>query len=131
MKTNANEYLGKIVEIKIDRSLGTRHPKHGFMYMLNYGYIPNTISGDGEELDAYLLGEFEPVNESSGKVIAIIHRTNDDDDKLIVSVDGKEYSDDAIRALTEFQERYFESIIIRNNMNLVENSKLQREKSKK
>lgn len=131
MKTNANEYLGKIVEIKIDRSLGTRHPKHGFMYMLNYGYIPNTISGDGEELDAYLLGEFEPVNESSGKVIAIIHRTNDDDDKLIVSVDGKEYSDDAIRALTEFQERYFESIIIRNDMNLVENSKLQREKSKK
>lgn len=81
--------------------------------MINYGYIPNTVSGDGEELDAYLLGEFEPVKESKGKVIAIIHRTNDDDDKLIVSKDGKDYSDDAIRALTEFQEKYFESIIIR------------------
>ena len=79
--------------------------------MLNYGFIPNTVSGDGEELDAYLVGEFEPVAESKGKVIAIIHRTNDDD-KLIVSKDGKEYSDDAIRALTEFQEKYFESIII-------------------
>lgn len=53
------------------------------------------------------------VKESKGKVIAIIHRTNDDDDKLIVSKEGKDYSDDAIRALTEFQEKYFESIIIR------------------
>lgn len=112
-KTWANDFLGKNVEIKIDRKLGSRHPKHGFMYMLNYGYIPNTVSGDGEELDAYLVGEFEPVEESHGKVIAIIHRTNDDDDKLIVSKKGKEYSDEAIKAITEFQERFFESVIIR------------------
>ena len=112
-KVNVKDYLGKEVSIEIDRPLGTRHPKHGFMYMINYGFIPNTISGDGEELDAYLVGEFEPVEKSSGKVIAIIHRTNDDDDKLIVSKDGKNYSDDAIRALTEFQEKYFESIIIK------------------
>ena len=81
--------------------------------MLNYGYIPNTISGDGEELDACLVGEFEPVESSKGTVIAIIHRTNDDDDKLVVSKDGKEYTDDAIIALTEFQERFFKSEIIR------------------
>lgn len=112
-KTNSTDYLGKTVSIKIDRPLGSRHPKHGFMYMLNYGYIPNTISGDGEELDAYLIGEFEPVEQSNGKVIAIIHRTNDDDDKLIVSKEGKDYSDDAIKALTEFQEKYFKSVIIR------------------
>lgn len=112
-KANAKEYLGKEVTVEIDRQLGTRHPKHGFMYMLNYGYIPNTVSGDGEELDAYLVGEFEPVESSKGVVIAVIHRVNDDDDKLIVAPAGKEYSDDAIRALTEFQERFFESIIIR------------------
>lgn len=112
-KTNALTYLNQNVTIKIDRELGTRHPKHGFIYMLNYGYVPNTISGDGEELDCYLLGEFEPVKESTGKVIAIIHRTNDDDDKLIVSKTGKDYSDEAIRSLTEFQEQYFESVIIR------------------
>ena len=112
-KTNAKDFLGKSVEVQIDRALGTRHPKHGFMYMLNYGFIPNTMSGDGEELDAYLVGEFEPVDKAKGKVIAIIHRTNDDDDKLVVSKNGKEYSDDAIRAMTEFQEQFFESIIIR------------------
>ena len=113
--TNSLDFLGKEVKVKIDRQLGTRHPKHGFMYMLNYGFIPGTISPDGEELDAYLVGEYEPVSESVGKVIAIIHRTNDDDDKLIVSKDGKEYSDDAIKAMTEFQERFFESIIIRDD----------------
>lgn len=112
-KANAKEFLGKEVSIEIDRPLGTRYPKHGFMYMLNYGFIPNTISGDGEKLDAYLVGEFEPVEKSNGKVIVIIHGTNDDDDKLIVSKDGKDYSDDAIRASTEFQEKYFESVIIR------------------
>ena len=112
-KINAKDFLGKEVFIEIDRKLGSNHPKHGFMYMLNYGFIPNTISGDGEELDAYLVGEFEPVTSAKGKVIAIIHRTNDDDDKLIVSKDGKEYSDDAIRAMTKFQERFFESVIIR------------------
>ncbi len=109
----ANDYLGKNVSIVIDRKLGTKHPKHGFIYMVNYGYVPNTISGDGEELDAYLLGVFEPVDEFIGKVIAIIHRTNDDDDKLVVVPDDRKYSDDEIRALTEFQEQYFESVIIR------------------
>lgn len=112
-KTNAKDYLGKEVRIEIDRQLGTKHPKHGFMYMLNYGFIPGTVSGDGEELDAYLLGVFEPVTEYCGEVIAYIHRTNDDDDKLIVVPKGVSYSDDAIRALTEFQERFFESEIIR------------------
>lgn len=107
------EYLMKDVHIKIDRPYGTRHPKHGFLYPVNYGYVPNTVSGDGEELDAYLLGVFEPVDEFDGKCIAIIHRTNDDDDKLVVVPEGKEYSDDAIDALTEFQEQYFEHIIIR------------------
>lgn len=110
---NAKEYLKKDVVVKIDRQLGTKHPKHGFMYMLNYGFIPNTVSGDGEELDAYLVGVFEPVEEFEGHVIAVIHRTNDDDDKLVVAPKDIDYSDDAIRAMTEFQERFFESIIIR------------------
>lgn len=107
------EYLNKELLIKIDRPFGSKHPKHGFIYPVNYGYVPNTISGDGEELDAYLLGVFEPVSEYTGKCIAIIHRTNDDDDKLIVVPSDKNYTDDQIDALTEFQEAYFEHIIIR------------------
>ena len=112
-KVNSNDYLNKDVLVKIDRKLGSKHPKHGFIYTLNYGYIPNTISGDGEELDAYVLGIYEPIEEFKGNVIAIIHRTNDEDDKLVVAPKNINYSDDAIKALTEFQERFFNSIIIR------------------
>ena len=107
------DYLGKKITIKIDRPLGTRHPKHNFIYLLNYGYVPNTISDDGEELDVYLLGVFDPVKEYHGRVIAIIHRTNDNDDKLVVVPDGVNYTDDQIMALTEFQERFFKSVIWR------------------
>ena len=110
---NNKDYIGKIVEVKIDREFGSKHPKHGFIYPVNYGYIPNTVSGDGEELDCYVLGVFESINEFKGKCIAIIHRTNDDDDKLVIVPADVEYSDDAINALVEFQERYFEHIIIR------------------
>lgn len=110
---DTKEYLGKEVYVKMDRPMGTRHPKHGFMYPVNYGYIPNTISGDGEELDAYILGTFEPLEEFKGVVIAIIHRLNDNDDKLVVVPLGKAYSNDQILALTEFQERWFDVEIIR------------------
>ena len=112
--SKAKDFLGKTVDVTIDRQFGSKHPKHGFIYPLNYGYIPNTISGDGEELDAYLLGVFEPVSEyKKGRVIAYIHRTNDDDDKLIVVPEGCNYTNDQILALTEFQERFFDSEIYR------------------
>ena len=110
---NNKQYLNQIIKIKIDRELGTKHPKHGYIYPVNYGFIPNTISGDGEEIDCYLLGIFEPVKEYEGKCIAIIHRTNDDDDKLIIVPKEKNYSNEAIEALVEFQEKYFKHDIIR------------------
>ena len=107
-------YIGKIIKVKIDRKLGSSHPKHAdHIYPVNYGYIPDTISGDGEEIDVYVLGVFMPIEEFTGKCIAIIHRLDDNDDKLIVVPEDKQYSDDAIRALTEFQERFFKSEIIR------------------
>ena len=107
------QYINKIINVKIDRPFGTKHPKHGFIYPVNYGYIPGTISGDGEELDCYILGVFEPLLEFEGKCIAIIHRINDNDDKLIIVPKEKEYCDEAIEALIEFQERYFKHIIVR------------------
>lgn len=109
----AYKYIEQNVKVKIDRQLGSKHPKHGFEYEVNYGYVPNTVSSDGEELDAYVLGIDNPVEEFEGKCIAVIHRTNDDDDKLIIVLEGKDYSDEEIRKLTKFQEQYFESEIIR------------------
>ena len=107
----SKDYIGKIVKVKIDRPLGSKHPKFDMIYPVNYGYIPGTISEDGEELDAYVLGVFEPIKEFTGKCIAVIKRLNDNDDKLIVVPEDKMYTKEQISALTEFQERYFESEI--------------------
>ena len=81
----AKPYLGKEVEVIIDRPLGSKHPKHDFVYQVNYGYIPNTKAPDGGELDAYVLGVERPIESFTGKCVAIIHRLNDDDDKLLTA----------------------------------------------
>ena len=32
---NNLKYLSKIITIKIDRPMGSKHPKHGFIYPVN------------------------------------------------------------------------------------------------
>ena len=86
----ATQYIGKIIEVKIDRLLGSKHPKHNYHYPVNYGFIENTKAPDGEEIDAYTLGVFKPVDVFNGIVIAVIHRTNDDDDKLVLYIKESE-----------------------------------------
>lgn len=108
------KYLGEIVNVLIDRPLGSKHPKHNLIYSLNYGYIPNTLSGDGEEVDVYIIGEFEPLEKYDGYVVAIIKRENDIEDKLVVCKELNKYNKNQIEALVEFQERFFKSIIITN-----------------
>jgi inorganic pyrophosphatase len=81
--------------------------------LFNYGYIEDTQAPDGSEIDAYILGIDKPVQEFTGKVIAIIHRTDDDDDKLIVTKEGRQFTDKQIRELTDFQEQWFDSEIVR------------------
>ena len=107
-------YLNKILEVKIDRPIGSSHhnyPDH--IYLVNYGYVPNTISGDGEEIDCYILGEYKPLKKYKGKCIAVIHRLEEDDDKLIIAPENKNYTNNEIRLLTDFQEKFYKSEIIR------------------
>ena len=98
------DYLNRSVKVIVDRPLGSKHPQHHFIYLLNYGFIPNTISGDGEEIDAYIIGEFEPLRTYEGQVIAIVKRLDDVEDKLVVS--NRHYTASQISAF-EFQERFF------------------------
>ena len=111
-KVSYKDFLGKKVKVVMDRPIGSKHPKWNFIYPINYGYVPNTISGDGEELDAYIVGIFEPVEEYEGECIAAIHRLDDDDDKLVIAPEEKIYTKQQIEALVEFQERFFEHEII-------------------
>jgi inorganic pyrophosphatase len=105
-------FLGKKARVKIDRPLGSKHPKWDFEYPVNYGFIEGTKAPDGEELDAYVLGVNEAVHEFTGICVAVIHRMDDDDDKLVIIPEGKRITDDEIREMTKFQEQYFESVII-------------------
>jgi hypothetical protein len=45
----ARKFLGQEVEIIIDKPLNSKHPKHGFLYEVNFGYIPGTKAPDGGE----------------------------------------------------------------------------------
>ncbi len=113
---NAASFLGRVVTITIDRPLGSRHPQHSFVYPVNYGYLPGVIlpDGDGEPLDAYVLGVDAPLAQFTGVCIAVIHRTDDCDNKLIVAPEGMHFTDAQIFALTAFQERFFTSTLQRH-----------------
>lgn len=107
--TDYRRLLGATVTVTVDRPLGSRHPdRYELVYPVNYGYIKGTLAEDGEEADAYILGADKPVAEFSGRVIAIIHRLNDAEDKLVVAPEGTFFTKDRIIALTDFQERYFD-----------------------
>ena len=112
-QTDNKKYLGTEVVVVMDRQLGSKHPKHGFVYECNYGYLPDTIAADGEEIDAYVLGVTEPLEKFTGICIAIIHRTNDVEDKLVVVPKGISLTDEEIRTQTHFQEQWVESSIVR------------------
>lgn len=107
-----NAVLGQIVTVIVDRKMGTYHPEHpGLYYPVNYGYIPGTLAPDGEEQDAYILGVDEPVEEFTGKVIGIIHRRDDVEEKWVVSPVDQWFSKEEIAEKVHFQEQYFDSYI--------------------
>ncbi len=109
----AKTFLGKEVEVTMDRPKGSKHPKHGFLYEANYGFIGGIKAPDGEDLDAYYLGTDEPLQKAVGVCIAIAHRRDNDDDKLIVVPKDTEMTDEEIMKAIDFQERWFDTKIIR------------------
>jgi len=105
-------YIGKRIRVVIDRPKGSLHPEHGFVYPVNYGYVPGTMSGDGEPIDVYVLGPDEALDEAAATCIAVVHRRDDVEDKLVAVVgDGMLDRDDIARAI-DFQERFFDSVVL-------------------
>ena len=104
-------YLGKTVRIEIDRPKGYIHKKEKYSleYKINYGYIPGVLGGDGEELDVYLLGVDQPVAEYTARIIGIVHRHNDVEDKLVAAPLGMDYTKEQMEAAIHFQESYYDS----------------------
>lgn len=107
---NIEERLGEKIKIKIDHPMGSKHPKYGFIYPVNYGHTPDVMGRDGKDIDAYLLGVFEPVKEYEGRLIAVIQRYDDKEEEILV-IAPTFYNADQVRALVEFQERWFKSFV--------------------
>lgn len=105
--------IGDTVKVTVDRPLGSYHPKHkDIYYPINYGYIAGIMALDGEEQDAYILGVKEPVEEFVGRIIAIIHRYDDVEEKWVVAPENTSFTKDEIMEQVKFQEQYFKSEII-------------------
>lgn len=104
--------LGRIVTVTVDRPLGSYHPKHkDIYYPVNYGYVAGIMAPDGEEQDAYILGVDKPVAEFTGRVIAIIHRFDDVEEKWVVAPEHVSFSKEEIMEQVWFQEQYFKTEI--------------------
>lgn len=107
-------FLGRTVSVVVDRPLGSRHPRHpDLVYPVNYGEVPGTLGGDGQPVDAYLLGWDSPMREAEGVVTAVILRADDVEDKLVVVLPGARWTDAGIMKAVSFQEQYFRSRLVR------------------
>ena len=111
-KEETIKLIGKKVRVEIDRRKGSVHPTHpDVIYGVNYGFVPGTMTGDNEPLDAYVLDDvFGECYE--GVVIAVIHRKDDVENKLVVSNRAGKYAAEDIRRFVNFVEKYFDSEII-------------------
>ena len=79
---------------------------------INYGYVEGITVPDGEWQDAYILGVDEPIQEFTGKVIGVIHRLDDVEDKWVVCPENMSFSEKEITEKTDFQEKFFKTEIL-------------------
>ena len=106
-------YLGKTVSIEIDRPVGYVHHKgeKTLTYPINSGYIPHVLGGDGEELDVFLFGVSEAVSEYTGRIVGIVYRADDVEDKLIMAPDGQRPTAAEMARAVYFQEKYYKTTV--------------------
>lgn len=103
--------IGEVYKVIVDRPLGSIHPNYPELkYQVNYGYIEGIMAADGEEQDAYILGVDEAVSKFEGKLIAIIHRFNDVENKWVIS--NKIYTKEEIYEKVKFIEKFFKIEIL-------------------
>ena len=105
--------LGKEVKVTVDRPKGSFHPKHrNLYYPINYGYIEGIIASDGEEQDVYILGVDHPVEEFRGRIIGIVYRQDDIEEKWVAAPEAMSFTREQIWEQIKFQEQYFQSELI-------------------
>lgn len=105
--------IGQTVTVTVDRPLGSFHPEHRDMYYpVNYGFIKGITAPDGEEQDVYILGVDVPLKTFTGRIIAVIHRSDDVEEKWVAAPEDMPFTAEEIAEKVHFQEQYFKSRVI-------------------
>lgn len=105
-------WLGRTVDVTVDRPMGSAHPKHpDLIYPVNYGFLAGVPGGDGDDQDAYILGVNEPISAFNGQVIGCVHRSDDVEYKLVVAAEGTRMDQADIAEAIRFQEQFFDSSV--------------------
>ncbi len=105
--------LHDIVTVTVDRPIGSAHPAHPeLIYPINYGYVVGVLAPDGEEQDAYILGVDRPLPCFTGELIAILHRSDDCEEKWVVAPQSQVFTPEEILSAVHFQERFFHTTVI-------------------
>lgn len=106
-------YLGKTITATVDRPVGFIHNSgvHSLTYPLNYGFLPGVPGGDGEDLDVYILGVSRPLTTFTGKVVGIVHRRDDTEDKLVAAPENLNPNQVQIAEAVHFAEQFYDSWI--------------------
>ena len=102
-----------IITARIDRPLGSAHPKHpDLIYLVNYGEAVGVSAPDGDWQDVYVLGVDVPLAAFTGRRIAVIHRRDDVETKWVLAPEGASFTAEEIMAAVRFQEQYFDSYCV-------------------
>ena len=106
-------WLGKTVTVTVDRPIGFHHVTKGIHldYTINYGFLPGVIGGDGEEQDVYILGISEPLETFTGRIIGVVRRKDDNEDKFIAAPEGLTFTAEQMKQEIFFVEKYFDSTV--------------------
>lgn len=112
-ETLIRQYLGKTVTVTVDRPVGFHHVTKGIHlhYTVNYGFLPGIIGGDGEDQDVYILGIADPLKDFTGRIIGVVRRADDNEDKFVAAPEGMVFTAEQIREEIEFVEKYFDSTV--------------------
>jgi len=91
--------LDNLVEengFEMERPKDSRHPRYpDYIYPLDYGFIPNTSSSDGDDIDAWqgslkgqtvtaVVATFDPVKKDM-EIKILLGCTKDDMDKIVAA----------------------------------------------
>lgn len=106
-------WLGKTVTVTVDRPIGFHHVTKGIHldYTINYGFLPGVIGGDGEDQDVYILGISEPLETFTGRIIGVVRRKDDNEDKFIAAPEGLTFTAEQMKREIFFVEKYFDSTV--------------------